>query len=147
MNEKRPLPGATGGGLECFPALGIEPTGGGFDSFTIRPRWVEVKEMTTECLEATTITIREMVAELGLNLSPGQQSAIGQTAALLCKARGIPLVKRFDGKWTANAYPVEILVELMPAILEIAEAGPEAVEGPLPDGSSWRVHCPWEVAR
>ena len=104
--------------------------------------------MTTECLEAPTITIREMVETLGLHLSAGQQSAIGQTASLVCKARGIPLVKRFDGEWHANAYPIGILVEMMPAIHAITEAGPEAVEGPLPDGTRrWRIHRPWEVDR
>lgn len=102
--------------------------------------------MTTDCLETTTHTIREVVADLGLNLSAGQQSAIGQTAAALCKSRGIPLVKRFDGRWRANAIPASIIEELLPAIMAIAEAGVEAQEGPLPDGSSWRVHRPFRAA-
>ena len=29
MNEKRPLPGATGGGLECFPSQGKPSNHGG----------------------------------------------------------------------------------------------------------------------
>jgi len=92
------------------------------------------------------LTVREFAVGRGFVMADGQLASIGHEASRRCRSGGVEPARKFDGRRPANAYPPDVLAAMADGIKAIADAGFDAVEGPLPDGGWWRVWRPWSSA-